>query len=63
MNNLLRILIGLFMPVILIVGGGWLFGYAIDSDSQVLFWMSLALIAAGLIWGLVLWLWSSGSLL
>ena len=61
MKDIARILIGLLMPLILVVGGGWLVGVGIDNNSNVLFWMGVVMVAVGLIWGLVLYLWSSAS--
>ncbi len=60
MKNLARFLVGLFMPLILIGGGGALLGYAITIEVTFLAWVGLAMIGAGVLWGLVLFFWASG---
>lgn len=64
MKSLIRFVLGLLMPVILIALGGAVAGWGLTNDWQILTWMGLALVAAGIIWGFFLWLWASdGSLL
>ena len=60
MKNLFRFLVGLFMPVFLILGGGALTGFALNNAFALLVWVGLAMIAAGVLWGLVLFFWASG---
>ena len=60
MKSLFRFLVGLFMPVFLIIGGGALIGLALNYEVTFLIWVGLAMIAAGVLWGLVLFFWASG---
>lgn len=63
MRALIRFLVSLFMPVILIGGGGAIIGWGLNNTWPILTYAGLAMVAAGLIWGLVLWLWAhDGSL-
>lgn len=59
MRALIRFIVGLFMPVILIGGGGALIGWGLNNTWPILVYAGLAMMAAGLIWALVLWLWVS----
>ncbi|MEO0816110.1 MAG: hypothetical protein AAFX86_02270 [Pseudomonadota bacterium] len=52
MRTLVRILIGLLMPVVLIAGGGGVMGVAMEYEWMILFWVGLAMVGAGLVWGL-----------
>ncbi|MDX8347169.1 hypothetical protein SLH49_04135 [Cognatiyoonia sp. IB215446] len=47
------------MPVILIGGGGALVGWGLNNTWSIMIYAGLAMIAAGIIWGLFLWLWVS----
>ena len=47
------------MPVILIAGGAGLVGVAITYEIAFLAWVGLALIVAGVLWGVFLFLWAS----
>ena len=62
MKGIARFLLGLFMPLILIAGGAGLIGVGMTYEIVILVWVGLALIAAGIIWGLILYFWAeSGS--
>ena len=60
MKRLLHFLVGIFMPVILIAGGAGLIGIAISYEVAFLLYVGLALIAAGVLWGFLLFMWASG---
>lgn len=59
MKSLLRFLLGLLMPLILIAGGGALIGWGVTHDWPIMIWTGLAMIGAGILWGLFLFLWAS----
>lgn len=60
MRQLARFLVGLFMPVFLIIGGGALAGVGINNSWAIIGWIGVAMVIAGIIWGLFLFLWASG---
>ena len=60
MKNLARFLVGLFMPVFLIGGGGALIGTALNYEIAMLVWVGLAMVGAGILWGLFLFFWATG---
>lgn len=63
-KSLLKFLLSLFMPVILIGGGGTLAVFGIEQEWSWLVWFGLIVVGAGIVWGLVLYLWAdSGSFL
>ena len=63
-KSLLKFLLSLFMPVILIGGGGTLAVFGIEREWSWLVWFGLIVVGAGIVWGLVLYLWAdSGSFL
>ncbi len=63
MRRLISFIMALLMPIILIGGGGALTGWGITNEWPVLVWIGLGMIAAGVLWGFVLFLWgSNGSL-
>jgi hypothetical protein len=45
------------MPVILVAGGGALMGWGITNEWDYVAWAGIGMIAGGIIWGLILWLW------
>ncbi|MEL6841258.1 MAG: hypothetical protein AAFP85_18385 [Pseudomonadota bacterium] len=47
------------MPVILIGAGGMVVGLGVNNNWDLLIYGGFAMIGAGLIWGLLLWLWAS----
>ncbi|MEJ6404497.1 hypothetical protein [Yoonia sp. 2307UL14-13] len=57
MQSFLRFVIGLFMPVILIAVGGVVAGWGIDNDWRYVVWAGIGMVGAGIVWGLVVWLW------
>lgn len=59
MRSLIRFIVGLLMPVILIGAGGMVVGLGVNNNWELLIYGGFAMIGAGLIWGLVLWLWAS----
>ena len=59
MKQLARFLVGLFMPVFLIFGGGVLLGIANVYDVSILDWIGLSMIGAGIVWGLFLFFWAT----
>lgn len=59
MHGFIRFLVVLLTPFILIVGGGALMGYGIENEHDVLAWTGIAMVGAGVIWGLVVWLFVS----
>ncbi len=60
MKRLISFIISLVMPIILIGGGGMVIGLGVNNNSSVITYAGMALIGAGLLWGLFLWLWASG---
>lgn len=59
-KNLLRFLVTLFSPLILIVLGGLLIGWSIENEYTILAWTGLVMVGAGIIWGLVFFIYHSG---
>ena len=55
MKDIARFLVGLLMPLILIAGGAGLIGIGMTYEIVILVWVGLALIAAGLLWGMILY--------
>ena len=63
MRRLISFVVTLLMPLILIVGGGALTGWGITNDWNMVVWIGAAMVVAGVLWGLFLFLWASnGSL-
>lgn len=59
-KNLLRFLLTLFAPIILIVLGGLLVGWSITNEYSILAWTGVVMVCAGIIWGLVFFMYHSG---
>ena len=59
MKRLIGFIVTLLMPIILIAGGGLLAGLGATSDWEFVIYAGFAMIGAGILWGLVLWLWAS----
>ncbi len=59
MKRLVRFLVGLLMPFFLIIGGGTMFGWGMDNDWPIITWIGVSMVAAGILWGLFLFLWAS----
>ncbi|PJI85205.1 hypothetical protein BC777_3205 [Yoonia maricola] len=59
MRRLIAFVVTLLMPIILIGGGGSLTGWGITNNWTMLVWVGLAMIAAGVLWGLFLFFWAS----
>ncbi len=57
MKSVIRFIVSLFMPVILVAGGGMVMGWGITNEWDYVAWAGIGMLAAGIIWGLVLWLW------
>ncbi len=57
MKSFVRFIVSLLMPIILIAGGGMLTGWGITNEWDYVAWAGIGMLAAGIIWGLVLWLW------
>ena len=57
MKQVIRIIIGIFMPFVLIVSGGAMFDWGLDNDRDYVVWVGIGLVVVGIVWGLVLWLW------
>lgn len=63
MRQLARFLVGLFMPFFLIIGGGAVAGMGVTYGWAIIGWIGVAMVAAGVLWGLFLFFWASeGSL-
>ena len=56
-KQVIRFIIGLLMPIILIASGGVTTGWGIENDWDYVAWAGVAFVVAGIIWGLVIWLW------
>lgn len=56
MKDILRFLISLAAPFILIGGGAMLMGTGAEYEWNVLIYAGGAMILAGVVWGLFLWL-------
>ena len=56
MKDILRFLISLAAPFILIGGGAMLMGAGAEYEWNILVYAGGAMIVAGIIWGLFLWL-------
>ena len=59
MKRLIGFIGTLLMPIILIAGGGMLAGLGATNDWEFVIYAGFAMIGAGILWGLVLWLWAS----
>ena len=63
LKGLLKFLLSLFMPVIVIAAGAGLAGLGLQQEWVWLVWAGLIVIGAGIVWGVLLWLWAdSGSM-
>ena len=63
MRRLISFVITLLMPVILVGGGGALTGWGLTNEWDMIVWVGAAMVVAGVLWGLFLFLWASnGSL-
>ncbi|MEM7060404.1 MAG: hypothetical protein AAF557_22725 [Pseudomonadota bacterium] len=60
MHSIIRFLIVILAPIGLIAGGAAIFGYAMDNEYRTLVWIGAGLFVAGLVWGAILYLFSSG---
>lgn len=58
MRRLISFLVTLLMPLILIGGGGALTGWGITNDWKMVAWIGAAMVVAGVLWGLFLFLWA-----
>ena len=56
MKDILRFLISLAAPFILIGGGAMLMGAGAEYEWNILIYAGGAMILAGVVWGLFLWL-------
>ena len=59
LQRLISFILTLLMPLILIGGGGALTGWGLTNDWDILVWIGLGMIAAGVLWGLFLFFWAS----
>ncbi len=57
MKSFVRFIVSLLMPIILIAGGGMLMGWGITNEWDYVAWAGIGMLAAGIIWGLILWFW------
>jgi len=60
MKAVIRFIVSLLMPVILIAGGGMLTGWGVTNSWQFVVWAGVGMVVAGIVWGLILWLWVDG---
>ncbi len=51
LKEIARFLIGLLVPIIMIVIGGSVIGFAITSEHSTLLVVGLCILGAGVIWG------------
>jgi hypothetical protein len=58
MRRLISFLVTLLMPLILIGGGGALTGWGITNEWATVAWIGAAMVVAGVLWGLFLFLWA-----
>jgi len=58
MRRLIAFVLTLLIPIILIAGGGALTGWGATNDWDWLVWAGLSMIAVGVLWGIVLFLWA-----
>lgn len=58
MKRLISFIVTLLMPLFLIGGGGAISGWGLTNDWDILVWIGLGMIVAGVLWGLVLFLWA-----
>ena len=63
MRRLISFIVTLLMPLVLIGGGGALTGWGLTNDLDIMVWIGLGMIAAGILWGLFLFFWASGGTL
>lgn len=59
MRRLIGFVVTLFMPVILIGGGGALTGWGLTNGWDILAWAGFAMVVGGVLWGLFLYFWAS----
>ena len=59
MRRLISFVVALLMPLILIGGGGAVTGWGFTNEWDILVWIGLGMIAAGVLWGLFLFLWAT----
>ena len=64
LSGFFRFVVSLLMPVVLIFGGGGLAVFGIEQDWSWLVWLGLIVVGAGILWGVIIFLWAdSGSFL
>ena len=57
MRRLATFIMTLLMPIILIVSGGALGGWGMTKEWDIVTFMGLGMMGAGVLWGFFLWLW------
>lgn len=60
LKDVSKFLFSLFAPVILIVLGGLLIGWAIPNEYEIFAWTGLVMVGAGVLWGFILYLYHCG---
>jgi hypothetical protein len=58
MRRFISFVVTLLMPLILIGGGGALTGWGITNEWATVAWIGAAMVVAGVLWGLFLFLWA-----
>ncbi|KQI72265.1 hypothetical protein AN191_09070 [Loktanella sp. 5RATIMAR09] len=58
MRRLISFVVTLLMPLVLIGGGGALTGWGITNEWATVAWIGAAMVVAGVLWGLFLFLWA-----
>ena len=59
MKRFITFIVTLIMPIVLIGAGGAVAGWGLTNDWDVMAWIGLGLIGAGILWGLFLFFWAS----
>lgn len=62
MKDILRFLLGLLAPFLLIGGGALLMGAGAEYEWNILIYAGGALILAGIVWGIFLWMHSTSGI-
>lgn len=60
LKSVAKFLLSLFAPIIPIVLGALLVSFALPHEYEFLVWTGVIMIAAGIIWGIILYLYHGG---
>jgi len=63
MKSVLRFIVWLLMPLVLIALGAGSLGIGATNDLEVFIYAGFALIGAGILWGVLIFMWADSGML